>query len=133
EATDSRADAPEPEARVRAHAVVPAGARCHRAAARARSVGDYRAARPRPARVSPERLPGRAAGPAGLPAAVVEDRARRGGARRAGAHLGARQDAASSRRVAELGTLTRACPYGQSASSGQTPQCGSASVQVAPP
>ena len=49
--------------------LVPAGARHHRAAAGGRSVGHERAARPRAARLSPERLLRRAAGSAGVPAA----------------------------------------------------------------
>ena len=65
---DSGAHAAEPEARLRPDVLVSPGAGHHRAAAGGRSVGDQRAARSRPARLSPERLLGGAARSAGLPA-----------------------------------------------------------------
>ena len=80
----------------------------HRAAAGAHAVGAQRAARPRPARLSPQRRHGRAARPADLSEAVEHERDGRRSARRARADLGARQDAAAPRRVAQLGF---AAPY----------------------
>ena len=74
EAADPDADAGQPEARLRADVLVSAGPRHHRAAARRRSIGDARAARPRPARLSAERLFGGASRPAGVPAAVGQGR-----------------------------------------------------------
>src|SRR6185503_7856392 len=51
---DRRADAAEPEAHLRPYAIVSAGARRHRTAARRHAVGPERAARPRLARLPPE-------------------------------------------------------------------------------
>ena len=82
--------------RLRPHALLPAGARHHGADARRRSVGHQRAPRPRPARLPPEGLLGRAARSAGVSAALDDDDARRGRARGARADLGARQDAAQA-------------------------------------
>ena len=56
EAADPRAHAAEPQAPVRADALVSAGARRHRAAAGGRPVGHQRAAGSRAARLSPEGL-----------------------------------------------------------------------------
>ena len=61
-----------------------------------------RAARSRPARLPVERRHRRAARPAGVPEALEHERTGQRGARRAPADLGARQDAPSSSRRAQL-------------------------------
>ena len=74
----------------------------HRAAARHDAVSAQRAARSRPARVSPQRRDRRAARPADLPEAREHERDGQGNAGGARTNLGARQDAPAPRRGTEL-------------------------------
>ena len=79
-------------------ALVSAGEKRHRAAARGRSAGAGRAARSRPARVSHERLLRRAARSAAVPALQRRLSGRRRRTQRSRAALGAREDAPAPRR-----------------------------------
>ena len=108
QAADPAADAAQPEAHLRAHALVPAGAHPDGAPARARPVRAHRAPGPRPAGLPSERFLDGAPGPGGLPALHVPRRSgqprdaggrggrfeREGRARR---DLGARQGAPAPR------------------------------------
>src|SRR5439155_26166624 len=97
-----RPHAAEPEAHLRAHALVSTGADRDRTARRAHAVRAQRAPRSRAARLSPQRRDRRPQGSPDLSEAVEHERDGQGGARGARPDLGARQDAPPSRLRAQL-------------------------------